>query len=30
LGALNGPIQNLDNVLQARIRQLEEAESPGN
>ena len=25
VGALNGPIQNLDNVLHARMRQLEEA-----
>ena len=25
VGALNGPVQNLDNVLRARMRQLEEA-----
>ena len=25
VGALNGPIQNLDNVLRARMRQMEEA-----
>ena len=25
VGALNGPVQNLDNVLRARLRQLEEA-----
>ena len=26
VGALNGPLQNLDNVLRARMRQLDEAE----
>ena len=25
VGALNGPVQNLDNVLRARLRQMEEA-----
>ena len=25
VGALNGPVQNLDNVLRARMRQIEEA-----
>jgi large subunit ribosomal protein L10 len=27
LGALNGPLQGFDGLLQARIRQLESAES---
>jgi hypothetical protein len=27
LAALNGPLQNLDALLQARIRQLESAQS---
>jgi len=29
LGVLNGPLQSFDGLLQARIRQLESAESGG-